>query len=346
MSHNKLFALFVVLAVILTACSPVSTPVPTTAPTEENLHKLTVPLGWLNNDEWVALHVAQDNGYFEDENLEVTLVSGGGSTGFDPIKAIQGFDESIRIGAPAGLSVVLKAKAQGADVIAVAALLQREPSGFLTLIEDGRQSESPCDFKNKVVAQQPDSTWYVDALGSQCQEGPLTSGEDFTVVPAGWTPDCLSEGSCDYYCAWSTNQPFFFEQQGLEEGVDYEMFLTADYLPFYYVDVVITTSQFANEHPNIVRGFVNAAVKGLQFTLDNPDDAVEITASREAVSLEHAAWRIPPQNDLAVSKDTKEHGLGYMDPTKVQEMIDFLYEHDQLESHFNAEEVIDNSFLP
>ncbi len=348
MSQKKLYFVFVVLAVILTACAPAVTPAPV-EPTDDasrELKKLTVPLGWLNNDEWVAFHVAQDKGYFADEGLEVTLVSGGGSTGFDPIKAVQGFDEKIRIGAPAGLSQVLKAKAEGADVIAVAALLQKEPSGFLTLIEESRRAKGPCDFKDSVVAQQPDSTWYVDALGAQCEEALVESGEDFTVIPAGWTPDCLTEGNCDYYCAWTTNQPFFFAQQGMEEGEDYEMFLTADYLPFYYVDVIVTTSAFADKHPEVVAGFVNAAVKGLEFTIDNPNEAIEITARREAVDLAHAEWRIPPQNELAVSEDTDEHGLGYMSLNKVQEMIDFLYENDQLTKHYNAEEVIDNSYLP
>lgn len=345
---NKLFVSLVLLAVILTACtSATATPEEPTEITEEaELHQLTVPLGWLNNDEWVAFHVAQDNGYFAEEGLEVNLVSGGGSTGFDPIKAVQGFDEKIRIGAPASLSQVLKAKAEGADVIAVVALLQKEPSGFLTLIEEERRAEGPCDFKNSVVAQQPDSTWYVDALGRQCQEEPLVSGEDFTVIPAGWTPDCLTEGNCDYYCAWTTNQPFFFAQQGMEEGKDYEIFLTADYLPFYYVDAVVTTRAFAEEHPEVVESFVHATVRGLEFTLKHPDKAIEITASREAVSREHAEWRIPPQNDLTVSEDTEEHGLGYMNLDKVQEMINFLYQNDQLTEQFDAEEVIDNSYLP
>jgi len=278
--------------------------------------------------------------------LAVTLISGGGSTGFNPILAIGGMDNSVRLGVPAALSLVLSSKAEGTDVIAVAALLQKEPSGFLTLIKDGRRAQSPCDFEGKIVSMQTDGFWYVDLLGAVCKDKPLKSGRDFTVIPAGWTPDCLLSGQCDYYCAWSTNQPFVFNQQGLVEGKDYEMFLTADYLPFYYADVIVTSRAYATEHPEIVRAFVAAAVKGMQFVLDHPEEAVEIASSIPGVEREHAAWRIPAQNKLVVSSDTNQHGLGYMDLEKVQTMIDFLAANGQIKKAFKAEEVIDNSFLP
>lgn len=367
---SRLFRLLVALPIaisLLVGCAPKATPpIPTSVPTPAltatpvvvvklitpipvptpKLTPLLVPLGWLNNDEFVALQVAQKNGYFAAVGLDPTLASGGGSTGFNPILAVNGFDDSVRIGVPAALSLVLSAKAEGTDVIAICALLQKEPSGFLTLIKDGRRAQSPCNFAGKIVSMQTDGFWYVDLLGAVCKNGPLTSGKDFTVIPAGWTPDCLTSSQCDYYCAWSTNQPFAFSQQGLVEGKDYEMFLTADFLPFYYADVIVTTRAYADKNPEIVRAFVAAAVKGMQYTIDYPTEAADIAASIPGVNREHAIWRIPAQNKLMVSPDTETHGLGYMDLNKVQTMIDFLAANGQIKKAFKAEEVIDNSFLP
>ncbi|HNP89123.1 MAG: NMT1/THI5 like protein [Microgenomates group bacterium ADurb.Bin219] len=327
----------------LVSCTPKTNPTPTPRPV---LKVLQVPLGWLNNDEFIALQAAQQRGFFAEEGLDVTLVSGGGSTGFNPILAIGGMDNSVRIGVPAALSLVLSSKAEGTDVIAIAALLQKEPSGFLTLIKNGRRAQGPCDFDGRIVSMQTDGFWYVDFLGAVCPNKQLKSGRDFTVIPAGWTPDCLLSNQCDYYCAWSTNQPFILSQQGMVEGKDYEMFLTADYLPFYYADVIVTSRVYATEHPEVVRAFVAAAVKGMQFVLDDPNKAIEIASSIPGVEREHATWRIPAQNKLVVSEDTKEHGLGYMDLEKVQAMIDFLAANGQIKTSFRAEEVIDNSFLP
>jgi NitT/TauT family transport system substrate-binding protein len=312
----------------------------------KNVTNIQVPLGWLNNDEFVALQVAQAKGFYNNNGLGITLISGGGSTGMDPIVAINGMDDNMRIGVPAALSLVLKAYAQGIDVIAIAAISQYEPGGFIALTKNGNQAKSPCDFKGKVVAMQTEAQWYVDALGAVCDKGPLVSGKDFTVVPAGWTPDCLLSGQCDFYCGWSTNQPFMLEQQGYKEDTDYEFFLASDFLPFYYSDVIVTTKAYIKDHPEIVKAFVAASMQGLQYTLDNPEDAIAIASMVPGVDPAHAAWRTPAQNKIATSSDTQVDGVGYMSLAKVQEMIDFLYKYDQIPKSFKAEEVINNSFLP
>ncbi|OGM17190.1 hypothetical protein A2V56_05105, partial [Candidatus Woesebacteria bacterium RBG_19FT_COMBO_42_9] len=255
-------------------------------------------------------------------------------------------DDNLRIGVPAALSLVLKAYAQGIDVVAIAAISQYEPGGFIGLMKDGKRAQSPCDFAGRVVAMQTEAQWYVDALGAVCDKGTLVSSTDFTVIPAGWTPDCLLSGQCDYYCGWSTNQPFMLEQQGLKEGTDYEMFLASDFLPFYYSDVIVTTKAYIAAHPEIVKAFVEASMQGLKYTLDNPEESITITSMVPGVAPEHAAWRIPAQNKIATSPDTQVHGVGYMSLEKVQEMIDFLYKYGQIPASFKAEEVIDNSFLP
>jgi len=306
----------------------------------KNLTVVNVPLGWLNNDEFVALQVAQAKGYYEESGLDVNLISGGGSTGFDPIVAINGFDDAVRIGVPAALSLVLKAYAEGIDVVVLAALTEKEPVGFLTIIKDGRRAQSPCDFKGRVVSMQTEATWYVDALGSMCESGPLVSGVDFTVIPAGWTPDCLESGQCDFYCGWFTNQPFVFVQKGMTEGVDYEMFLASDFLPFYYADVIVTTKDYLNRNPEIVKAFVQASIEGLKYVVENPDEAIQIAGLVPGVDRAHAAWRIPVQNQLVGTQP------GYIDPVKVQAMIDFLYENGQISRTFDANEVINNTFLP
>lgn len=352
---KKFFVCCLALMLLLVSCTQTQ-PTPqviertvvitsTPAPAPAKLTSVNIPLGWLNNDEFVALQVAQSKGFYQENGLDVNLISGGGSTGFDPLIAINGFDDAIRIGVPAAMSLVIKAYAQGIDVVALAALTQFEPAGFIGLTKNGLKVTGPCDFKGKTIAMQTEAIWYVDALGKLCAEGPLVSGKDFTVIPAGYTPDCLFSGQCDFYCGWKTNQLFILDQQGLKVGTDYGFFLASDFLPFYFGDVIVTTKAYANAHPEIVKAFVQASMRGLQYTLDNPDEAVSITSAVLGVSLEHAVWRIPLQNTLVTNDETAKHGIGYMDLAKVQAMIDFLFANGQIPKTFPAEEVIDNSFL-
>jgi ABC-type nitrate/sulfonate/bicarbonate transport system substrate-binding protein len=371
MTKARVLSIFVLLVTLAVSCAPASTPVaepgptqtpvivketvvveatpvPTVPPPEVKYSTQHIPLCWLYNDEFVALAAAIDQGYYAEAGFKgIDLLSGGGTTGLVPMVAINGFDPSYRIGIQASMAEIIQAHAEGVDVVAVGALQQSEPVGFLTLITEDRRAKGPCDFKGRVVSIQPTATWYVDALGAMCEDpGLLVSGIDFTVIPAGWTPDCLTSGQCDYYCAWKTNQPYVFSSQGLVEGKDYEMFLASDFLPFYYSDVIVTTHSFLEENPELVRDFVGASIKGLKFVLDNPDEGIAIAGEIEGMDPVHAAWRIPVQNELAVSEDTMAKGLGYINLEKVQALIDFLYEHGQISRSFEASEIVDNSFLP
>lgn len=325
-----------------------ATPVPTEATPEVKYPTMHVPLCWMYNDEFIGLAAAIDQGYYAEAGFKgIELLSGGGTTGLIPMVAINGFDPSFRIGVQASMAEIIQAYAEGIDVVAVGALQQSEPVGFLTLITEDRRAQSPCDFQGRVVSMQQTATWYVDALGALCDDpGPLVSGVDFTVIPAGWAPDCLLSGQCDFYCAWETNQPYVFDQLGMEEGKDYEMFLASEFLPFYYADVLVTNRVFLEENPELVRDFVGASIKGLEYVLDNPEEGIAIAGEIELMDPAHAAWRIPVQNELAVSGDTLAKGLGWINPEKVQEIIDFLYEHGQISRTFEASEIVDNSFLP
>jgi ABC-type nitrate/sulfonate/bicarbonate transport system substrate-binding protein len=369
MHAKKSFVLMFAL-VLLLGCSPAPTPevkvvekvvektievekevfvekviTPTPAQAQE-LKKILVPLGWLNNDEFAALQVAQKKGFFAEVGLDPTLLSGGASTGLDPITGINGFENSMRIGVPAALSLAIRAYSEGVDVLVVGSLMQYEPSGFIALTKNGRHATGPCDFKDgAVVSMQEDGMWYVGALAKLCDEEPRIEGKDFTLIPAGYTPDCLTSGQCDFYCAWATNQVFMLDQAGMVKGVDYEMFLTSDYAPFYYGDPVVTTHKFAQENSDLVRAFVKATMKGLAYTVDNPDEAIKIAGNIGGVDPEHAKWRIPIQNALSVSDDTEQYGLGYVDIAKVQAMIDFMYENGDIQRTFSASEIVDNSFV-
>jgi len=330
--------------------------VPTVAPAVAPLVKgdFVVPLGWILNDEFVAEVAAQELGYYADSGLpKVTFVAGGGSTGLDPIKSINGLAAQVKIGIAATIFFVIQAHAAGLDVVVVGSQLQYDPTAYITLLKSGEERTiGPCDFKGRIVAQQTDSQWLAKALGEFCpkdQGGPLVASTDFTIIPAGFDVSPLTSKQADYLTGFAVNQPYMLVQQGLVQGKDWDLFLASDFIPLYYADPIVTTHAYIMDHPEVVDAFVKATIKGLQYNLDYPDKSVEIASNIEGVDPGHAKWRIPAQNKLVVSPGatgTETHGLGWTDPTLIQTMIQFLYDNGQIDHVFDANEIIDNTFLP
>src|SRR5665648_225919 len=201
--------------------------VPTVAPAVAPLVKgdFVVPLGWIFTDEYIGAVTAQQLGYYTDSGLpKITFVAGGGSTGLDPIKAINGMAAQVKVGIAATMYMVIQAHAAGVDVVVVGSQLQFDPTGYMALLTDGKKADGPCDWKGRIVAQQSDSQWLAKALGELCpkdQGGPLVAGTDFTLIPAGWDVSPLISKQADYLVGFMVDQPYQLEQQGLVFGKDY-----------------------------------------------------------------------------------------------------------------------------
>ena len=75
----------------------------------------------------------------------------------------------------------------------------------------------------------------------------------------------------DYY----SGAPFFHKAMG-EENVKYMMF--ADYGVDVYSNALVASEKYIKENPGIIKRFVKASLRGWEFALKNPEEAIEIMA--------------------------------------------------------------------
>lgn len=100
----------------------------------QDLKKVNLRLAYITGGVDAPTFVAADKGYFAAEGLDVTITDGNGSTG--TIKAVASGDFDIGI---AGLGATAQAsQASGSnELIAVAGLLQKDPSSIVSLKGSG-----------------------------------------------------------------------------------------------------------------------------------------------------------------------------------------------------------------
>ncbi len=125
-----LYFLGVLLVLTLAGCAS-ATPAPPTP--------VTVQLKWVHQAQFAGIYAAIEQGYYAEENIEVTLVEGG--PGIDILDPLVTGEVDFSIVAPETLIV---RRSQGDPLIAIATIYRKSPVVIIALADSG--IERPTDL--------------------------------------------------------------------------------------------------------------------------------------------------------------------------------------------------------
>ena len=260
---NLLFIVFVLLLGCNSATSAATDGPP---PTPVN-----VQLAWIHTIEYSGFYMAEEKGYFADENLAVTLNTYDFDQPLDPISRV--VEGKAQFGT-ASAGAVLLARAEGKPVVAVATVYQRNPSVLISLAE--KNITRPQDLVGKKVlidTSSSDSVVYTAMIASQKDLDPA----QVKIVPrTDFSNDPLIKGEVDVMDAFINNQPVQLEK----EGYKVNMLIPANYGVDMYANVIFTSEEMIAKNPDLVESFVRAMVRGIQSAIDDPKGATTLTAAR------------------------------------------------------------------
>ena len=225
------------------------------------LEKVTFRLSWVHDLAYAGLYLAKDNGYFEQEGLDVTLEPGG--FGLDPIKQVASGADQFGI---AGAGNLLLARAKGISVVAVGIYFQRSGVGYVTRKDSGITSFK--QFKGKRVGVQTGTD--TDVLYRVLLRRNGLTSEDVEEVPVQYDMAPFLNGQIDVLPGYVTNQPITLRDQGFDVNV-----ISADSEGLnYYGSTFITTEKLIEERPDLVRTFMRALQRGWQDAFEHKDQAI------------------------------------------------------------------------
>ncbi|MEU4601458.1 ABC transporter substrate-binding protein [Kribbella sp. NPDC023972] len=259
-------------------------------------------------------YVALEKGYFKDAGFDVTINPGSGTV--DVMKLVAGGQADYGIGD--FTATVITLGKQKLPVTTVGMIHQRSLAAIVAL--EGGGITKPQDLVGKRIGDQPGSTnqvmfpVYAKAVG--------IDPESVTFVPSPppALPTLLASNKVNGIGQFVVGLP-------LVEGVAKKKAIALPYgekLPDLYGNAIITRSDLAKDHPDQVKKFTEALLKGLQDTIDDPAAAAAILK------------KYVPKTDLAVATKELElmkpyvkpqdfNGpLGAVDPTRVQKIITLL----------------------
>ena len=283
----------------------------------EELTKVSIVLDWTPNTNHTGLYAAQKMGYYEEAGLEVEILpapEGGSSALVAAGGADFGIDAQDTL-APAFVGE------DALPVTAVAALIQHNTSGIISLASDNIQS--PKDLEGKTYA-----TWENPVEQAVIKSLMEADGGDFSKL--NLVPSTVS----DVITALNTNIDtvwIFYAWDGVATTFD------------YYTPIIIANNDFLAENPDTAKAFLAATAKGYEYAIENPDAAADI--------LLEAAPELDPeivkasQEWLADQYIADAEKWGYIDPARWDGFYTWLTENNLVDGELPAGTGYSNDYL-
>ena len=219
----------------------------------------------------------------------------------------------------------------GADIIAVGALIKHSPYIWLGLDHDTPQDQrsdkklTPEDFIGKTIGLHEGEGYFFDLISGR--HG--ISSDQVELVVTGYSPEPLIEGEMDFTGAWLINEPRLLEAQGYMNWVAFQF---SEWGWDDYSEVLVVRRSMLEENADLVRRYLAAVIQGLRHVIEDPEDSAEI-AVRYAVDVdlttEQALRRYELQEALVVGAD--ELPLGHMSAERWNRQVASLIQYGQME---------------
>ena len=302
---------------------------------------MTYQLDWLPGGDKSPVYVGVQEGFFEEEGLEVSIASGRGST--DAITKIATGQSDIG-SADIGALMAAKAQDDSLPVKVVYSIFNQAPHAFFTLEKNGITEMA--DIEGKKVATSPFTSSNAFLPLVLKENGMAESAVQLTKADPGALGPMLMSGSTDAIIAWVTNIALFADQA---ETTGNEMVV----LPWsdagleLYSSSVVASETFLSERPDVAKRFMRAFAKSLQFTHDNPRKAAEaLSAMVPEVDVDVATAQIGDTMKLVVNEVSERDGLGALTEERVALTWSWVSQAEQLpEDALDPEVIVDRSLL-
>lgn len=300
----------------------------TAAPPEPD--QISIRLKWAHQGQFAGIYVADQEGYYAEENLDVTIEPLDMDRQVTTEYVLNG-ENDFALGAPEELIIH---RGEGEPVKAVAVIYKIVPLVYITPQETGIQS--PHDFPGHTVALSPgQGTYLYEAIVGALD---IDREQINEIDMPSW--DVLECWEAAEVCpGYAINDLPYAERN----GISVQAIWPGEYGVPFYGDVLFTTDTFIEENPDVVQRFVRATLKGWQEAIENPGlaaDAVMAFAPETEREIEYESVEIS-----IPLIDTGEGAIGQMREEVWQEMHDILLDRGLIEEGVDMTAVYTNEFV-
>jgi NitT/TauT family transport system substrate-binding protein len=304
--------------------------------------KLRFTLDWIPGATHGAFLIAQRQGYYKAEGLDVTIDRGKGSAEVVRQLAADVYD----MGFP-DINVVMDFNSKNPEQAFPVLMIGYEeaPAAIVTLSSSG--ITEPKQLNGKKLGSAPnDSTFKLFPIFAR-KTGIDVSTVEIQSIDPSLREVLLAQKKVDAIPGQIFNSLLELKAKGVA-AADVKYFMYKDYGLPLYANSIAASPRFLKEHPDAVRGFLRATLKGLKDMARDPELAVKAALAFEPLlnpDIERERLRVAL--DCCILTDTvRKKGFGDVDRERLEGNITDITEAFKLPRRLRLEEVFDPAYLP
>ncbi|WJR76746.1 ABC transporter substrate-binding protein [Bradyrhizobium sp. NP1] len=226
------------------------------------LEKVSLQLKWRHQFQFAGYYAALAKGFYREHGLEVEIREGGPGVDAGTEVAYGNADFGVCT------TSVLASGVEREHNVVLAVIFQH--SAAIIMVPHRAGIHAVSELGGHRLMDAPGS----DDIAAMLKHEGVNYADLFRVAHSGDPRDLLS-GKADAMVAYSTNEPYLFE----EYGTPYLAFSPRDYGFDFYGDNLCTSRQQVAQHPERIRAFRAASLKGWAYALAHKDEIVDLIRS-------------------------------------------------------------------
>jgi NitT/TauT family transport system substrate-binding protein len=304
--------------------------------------KVSVQLDWVVRGNHAMFFVARDKGYFAANGIELTEIrKGTGSP--DAMRLTANGNAEFGFG---DLPTLAVARSQGVPVVALAAVNQRSPLGFISLAKTVKL-EKPEDLRGLNIGIHPAGSTYIFFRAFLKANGLTEQDVKISTVSPPYESYLLLGRVQAVPGYIDAEVPELAAKAGGPDALS--IMLGAKFGYDVYGSGLLTSERLIKENPDLVRRFVAAYLKAFADVVKNPEEAAAIVAK---ALPEYAAKREvlveQLEADIAAtftSPATEANGLGFMEKATWEKTVSVLTEQGAIKTPVAVDDLFTDAFL-
>lgn len=307
----------------------------------QGMKNVTFSLDFIPLGRHAPWYVGVEKGFYKAEGLNVKIITSKGSSA-----VIQAVESGLADIGFVDVPGVAFGRAGGSTIKVVAVNYQKAPYAIFSL-DTGANVTTAKQLEGLVLGSGAGSFTPKVIQGFMAQKGlDPTKLKIANVAPPARASMLLSGKvpAIDFFVMSGVGLSIGAKKA----GANLRTYLLGDNGLSLYSNGIGAKESYIKANPDVMKKFVRASLKAWQFTLRNPSESAKMQIRHiKALKEDIIVKEIAIIGNLAVTEDTKKHGLGWFSKAKMRESLDFVRQYAPPKGTLPAvEDIYLEGFLP